>query len=91
MKNLLAIPFVLFLCGCHSAVELIAPEYKVVKAPEYLYDCQVQKKFPNPDTLTDQQVGKLILKLQENNNACKKSLESIKKFYDDADNTVSKN
>ena len=91
MKKLLIIPFAIVLCGCHSAVELVAPEYKVVKAPDYLYNCPVQKKFPSPDTLTDQQVGDLLLNLQRNNITCKTSLDSVKKFYDDAEKTVGKN
>ena len=78
-----------FLAGCQSELHLIAPEYKIVKAPDNLYACPVEKKFPKVDTLTEQQVGTLILKLQRNNLTCKNSLDSIQKFYDDAEKTVS--
>jgi len=78
----------LILSGCASELKLIAPEYKIVKAPETLYVCPVEKKFPKPDTLTDQQVGTLLLKLQRNNLTCKNSLDSIQRFYDEAEKTV---
>lgn len=78
----------LLLSACSPTVNMLTPEYKLVKAPDTLYDCPVIKKFPNPDTLTDEQVGKLILKLQRNNDACKNSLDSLHKFYDDADKTL---
>lgn len=78
----------LFLAGCGSDIKLIAPEYKIVKAPDELYDCPVEKKFPKPDTLTERQVGVLLLKLQRNNLACKNSIEAVKKFYDEAEKTI---
>lgn len=78
----------LLLSACSPTVNMLTPEYKLVKAPDTLYDCPVIKKFPNPDTLTDEQVGKLILKLQRNNDACKNSSEAIRKFYNDAEQTI---
>jgi hypothetical protein len=42
------------------------------------------------DTLTDQEVGSLILKLQKNNMICKNSLDSLHQFYDDAEKTIGK-
>jgi len=76
------------LAGCASELKLIAPEYKIVKAPDELYSCPVEKKFPKPDTLTERQVGVLLLKLQRNNLTCKNSIEAVKKFYDEAEKTV---
>lgn len=78
----------LFLAGCGSDIKLIAPEYKIVKAPDALYNCPVEKRFPKPDTLTERQVGVLLLKLQRNNLACKNSIEAVKNFYDEAEKTV---
>jgi len=73
--------------SCQSA-NLIAPEYKFVKAPEGLYNCPVEKSFPKEDTLTDKQVGSLILKLQRNNVICKNSLNAVHTFYNDAEQTI---
>jgi hypothetical protein len=87
-KLLLIVPLVLLTACQHTQVSLIAPEYKVVKAPDSLYNCPIETKFPKPDTLTDKQVGSLILKLQKNNMTCKNSLDSLHQFYDNAEKTV---
>lgn len=80
----------LLLTGCsQTAVQLIAPEYKVIKAPDDMYNCPVETKFPKADTLTNKQVGQLILKLQKNNITCKQKMEAVKQFYNDAEKTVS--
>ena len=80
----------LLLTGCsQTAVQLIAPEYKVIKAPDTMYECPVETKFPKADTLTNKQVGALIIKLQKNNLTCKQRMEAVKKFYDDAEKTLS--
>jgi hypothetical protein len=89
MKKLLILSLLL-LGACAKDVKLVVPEYKVVKAPDELYNCPVEKKFPKSDSLTDQQVGALILKLQKNNITCKNSVDSLKNFYDDAEKTISK-
>jgi hypothetical protein len=57
----------------------------VVKPDEALYYCPVLKKFPAWQTLTDKQVANTVLTLYKNNINCKSSLESIKKFLDEAD------
>ena len=89
MRKLILL-FPLLLTGCsQTAVQLIAPEYKIIKAPDTLYNCPVETKFPKADTLTNKQVGALILKLQKNNVTCKNSADAVKKFYDDAEKTVS--
>jgi len=88
MKWLAIVPLLLLTACQHTAVSLIAPEYKIVKAPDDLYKCPVLTKFPKDDTLTDQEVGALILKLHSNNITCKRSLDAIKLFYDDAEKTL---
>jgi len=90
MKKILIISLLLLTACQHSSVSLIAPEYKIVKAPDDLYKCPIETKFPKSDSLTDQEVGTLVLKLQKNNITCKNSLDSLHKFYDDAEKTVSK-
>jgi hypothetical protein len=86
-KFLLVLP--LLLTGCsQTAVQLLAPEYKIVKAPDTLYTCPVETHFPKSETLTNKQVGGLITKLQSNNLTCKRSLDAVQKFYDDAEKTV---
>jgi hypothetical protein len=88
MKWLAIVPLLLLTACQNTAVSLIAPKYKIVKAPDDLYRCPTVTKFPKDETLTDQEVGSLILKLHNNNITCKRSLDSIKQFYDDAENTL---
>jgi len=88
MKKCLLL-FPLLLTGCsQTAVQLLAPEYKIVKAPDELYNCPVETQFPKSETLTNKQVGNLVLKLQKNNVTCKQSLDNVHKFYDDAEKTI---
>ena len=88
MKRLLVI-FPLLLTSCsQTGIHLLTPEYKIVKAPEDLYKCPVETKFPKSDTLIDQEVGSLVLKLQKNNLTCKNSMDSIHQFYDQAEKTI---
>ena len=59
MKRLILL-FPLLLTGCsQTAVQLLAPEYKIVRAPDDMYTCPVETKFPKADTLTNKQVGGL--------------------------------
>jgi hypothetical protein len=88
-KLILLFPLLLTACATDS-IQLIAPEYKIVKAPDELYNCPTVTKFPKAATLTDQQVGALLLKIHKNNETCKNSMEAVKKFYDDAEQTVNK-
>ena len=90
MKNILAISAIsLILSGCSTpAIKLLAPEYKVVSPPESLYNCPQVNQFKATGKLTNEQVGQLILKLQKNNMICKDSLDNIRKYIDDAKNTI---
>jgi len=91
MKTLVIILTALTLSGCVSnPIKLIAPEFKVVKVPDELYNCSTVTKFPNTDNLTNEQVGQLILKLQKNNMVCKNSLDAVRQYLDDAETKVKK-
>jgi hypothetical protein len=87
MKKLLLLS-TLMIASCSQTATLLTPEYKLVKAPDSLYDCPTVTRFPKAATLTDEQVGKLLIKLQKNNLACKNSSEAVRKFYDDAEQTI---
>lgn len=88
-KILLFLPFLVMGCS-QEAVQLLTPEYKVIKAPDELYNCPIKNKFPKSDTLTNKQVGTLILDLQKNNITCHNSMEAVKQFYLDVEQTVAK-
>jgi len=91
MKKVSVIIGALFLSGCASdPIKLVAPEYKIVKPPEDFYNCPTVKRFPKPETLTNQQVGSLLITLEKNNLVCKNSLDSIKDYMDQAEAQLKK-
>jgi uncharacterized protein YcfL len=78
--------FALLLVGCNDTQQVITTyKYLVVRPDEAMYACPVLKEFPNWKTLTDAQVAKVIVQLHKNNLTCKSSIESIRKFLNDAD------
>jgi len=86
-----AILSLILLGGCASdPIKLVAPEYKLVKPPEDFYQCPTVKKFPKPETLTNQQVGSLLITLEKNNLVCKNSINSIKDYMDQAEAQLKK-
>jgi len=86
-----AILSLILLGGCASdPIKLVAPEYKLVKPPEDFYQCPTVKKFPKPETLTNQQVGSLLITLEKNNLVCKNSIDSIKDYMDQAEAQLKK-
>lgn len=78
-----------FLClgGCVST-DIITKQHVVVKPSAAMYKCDVPSSLPDPDTLTDIQVARLIETLYANNVECKASLVSIRKFLNVADSAT---
>ena len=89
-KLLFLIPVAFLAIGCTASPkpELITTKYKVVMPPEDFYNCPSITKFPNPDTLTDEQVGRLLVKLQTTNVKCKRNIEAIRTYLLNAKKTV---
>jgi len=75
---------VALLGGCTQGPGITLDRYHVITAPPSMYNCPQVREFPNPDTLTDVQVAHLIVTLQKYNRICNLSIESLKKFYDEA-------
>lgn len=86
--KIFVIPLVLLLAGCSLSPKLIVPENKVVLPPDNLYNCPIVKTFPKAATLTNEELGTLIIKLQKNNLTCKQSLDAVKQFLDEADKKI---
>ncbi len=79
----------LMLAGCNDTKQVVTTyKYMVVHPDEAMYYCPVLTKFPDWKTLTDSQVAKTVVQLHKNNLTCKSSIESIRKFLNDADNKV---
>ncbi len=91
MKKVILLVGVMLLASCNSQEQIVTSyKYMVVHPDEAMYNCPVLKNFPNWKTLTDSQVAKTVVQLQKNNLTCKSSIESIRKFLDNADQTIKK-
>lgn len=91
-KLLLVMAAAIGLAACNPndpASLLTTYKYIVVHPAEAMYECPVLKQFPQWDKLTDAQVARVIATLYKNNITCKTSIESIRKFLDDADLEIS--
>jgi hypothetical protein len=88
MKQLTAILLALMLAGCQTGPNLIREKPVLVAIPQELYKCPLVTKWPNPQTLTDVQVAKLLVLLQRHNLTCHSSMEAIKKFQDEAQKII---
>lgn len=89
MKKLILLSF-LFLAGCNDPQIITTYKYMVVHPDEAMYNCPVLKQFPKWQTLTDAQVADTIVKLYKNNITCKSSIESIRKYLNNADLVMKK-
>lgn len=90
MKKIILLLAVIALAGCNETQVVTSYRYMVVHPDEVMYHCPVLKQFPNWKTLTDSQVAKTVVQLHKNNLTCKSSLESIRKFLKESDETIKK-
>jgi uncharacterized protein YcfL len=75
----------LLLAGCNeNDMVQLQTQYKVVIAPNSLYNCPQVTKWPKVKTLTDLQVARVMVQLAESNKICAASLNAVKQFYADA-------
>lgn len=89
MKKIILLLAVVLLASCNDQTQVVTSyRHMVVHPDEAMYYCPVVKEFPNWKTLTDSQVAKLVVQLHKNNLTCKSSIESIRKFLNDADKVV---
>jgi uncharacterized lipoprotein YajG len=89
MKKIILLLAVVLLASCNDQTQVVTSyRHMVVHPDEAMYYCPVVKEFPNWKTLTDSQVAKLVVQLHKNNLTCKSSIESIRKFLNEADQIV---
>ena len=83
----------LALAGCNSSEikpQLIQKQYVVVVPDNNLYNCPSIGKLPNPDTLTDADVSKLLVRLYGIDAQCSHSIQAIKAYLSKAKATLGK-
>jgi len=91
MRYLLASLLFLSACGSEPTQFITTQKQIVVLPDDQMYKCPVITLFPNPETLTDIQVAKLLIQLHTNNLECKNSLVVIKAFLEKAKMTTETN
>lgn len=87
MKIIVAIAATLALAGCAKAPppQLITKtEIQVYVPQKSMFYCQNVRRFPNPETLTDAQVAKLLVELHSKNTECQKNMNAVYKTLEGA-------
>ena len=87
MKIALAVIASLTLAGCAKDLPpqiITRTEMQVVVPDRTMFYCKNVRKFPNPDTLTDVEVAKLLVELHSKNTECQKNMNAVYKFLDEA-------
>ena len=86
MKTLIAVAAALTLAGCASkpAQVITKTELQVYIPEKSMFYCQNVRRFPNPETLTDAQVAKLLVELHSKNTECQKNMNAVYKTLDEA-------
>ena len=86
MRILIAVAATLALAGCASkpAQVITKTELQVYVPDRSMFYCQNVRRFPNPDTLTDAQVAKLLVELHSKNTECQKNMNAVYKTLEEA-------
>lgn len=82
--RIVAVIGLIFLAGCSTTAQVVPVQVREVpiffEAPRNLYECPTVESFPDPDTLTNEEVAKLITTLDYNNKYCKANLGAIASY-----------
>ena len=89
MKKLIVLS-TLLLAGCQTAQIVTTKEQVVVVPSAGMYECPTVSSYPDPKTLTDIEVAKLIVQLDRYNKTCKNSIEAIRQYLESAKKTAEK-
>lgn len=86
MKYLIVLAAALTLAGCAKkpAQVLTKTEIEVYVPDRTMFYCQNVRRFPNPETLTDAQVAKLLVELHGKNTECQKNMNALYKTLEEA-------
>ena len=93
MRVLIASIALLGLTGCAKAPPpqvITKTELQVMIPDRSMFYCQNVRRFPNPETLTDIQVAKLIIELHSKNTECQKNMNAVYKALNEAKKATEK-
>ena len=87
----LVILFLLVMLGSCASKDIVLTETKpmVIKPPASMYNCPTIQSWPRTAGMTDRDVARLLVKLYENNQTCKHSLDAIRAYLDEAERQAS--
>lgn len=85
-KFVLALLGALALAGCQTdqPTVITSTKYKVVVPPDAMWRCPAVNNLPDPDKLTDAQVAKLLVQLEQSNDLCRASIQQVKIYLNNA-------
>lgn len=85
MRYAVIVAAALAVAGCSPTTQVVTKtELKVFIPDSALFQCQSVRRFPNPDTLTDVDVAKLVVDLHSKNVECRKNMDAIHKTLEEA-------
>lgn len=87
MRILFVAAVALGVSGCAKPLPpqmLTKTEVQVLVPEKTMFYCQNVRRFPNPDTLTDVEVAKLLVELHSKNTECQKNMNAVYKFLEEA-------
>lgn len=93
MRLLIASIALVGLSGCAKAPPpqvITKTELQVYVPEKTMFYCQNVRRFPNPDTLTDVQVAKLLVELHSKNTECQKNMNSVWKTLNETKKATEK-
>lgn len=77
MKSLILGLLFLVTVGCTAQTTAVRTQPIVVIPDRSLFVCPTISQFPNPETLTDEEVARLLVQLYRNNVTCKRNMDAI--------------
>jgi hypothetical protein len=87
MRLIIASLLMLSVAGCAKAPPpqfITKTEIQVYVPERNMFYCQNVRRFPNPETLTDTQVAKLLVELHSKNTECQKNMNAVYKTLEGA-------
>lgn len=90
MKKLLVLLSILLLTGCGGTTFLTKEKPIVIIPDSQMFICDTIEQYPDPSTLTDIEVARVIIALKTDLEVCKNKLQTLKTFLEEAKKRIEK-